>query len=163
MLVGALTVLTMKSSLKEDAPQQEAATNTLHLDLIIFAHKPLKIKRRLELSVSVDGSMAQHTHPKVDQDGHGQYCHDRILINDTANCKNLTYQGGRFLKLEQLIGARGFCRLSVSKKNRVAPIGSRTSQFHLVRWVHAGFYHDHACHDHPGPLWGWFIGLLGKL
>jgi hypothetical protein len=55
----------MKSSLKEDAPQQGAATNALHLNLIIFAYKaPIKIKRRLELSVSVDGSMAQHPTPK---------------------------------------------------------------------------------------------------
>ena len=29
-------------------------------------------------------------HPKVDQDGHGQHDHGRILINDAENTKNPT-------------------------------------------------------------------------
>ena len=35
-------------------------------------------------------------HPKVDQDGHGQHGHGRILINDAANCKILLLVGDIF-------------------------------------------------------------------
>ena len=39
-------------------------------------------------------------HPTVDQDGHGQHGHGRILINDAAKQRNPTsYRGYFFLKV----------------------------------------------------------------
>ena len=65
----------------------------------------------------------------MDQDGHGQHGHDRILINDAAKQRNPTsYRGFFFLKvaIDRAPGALSIAGLK--KENLKQEVGFRNSR-----------------------------------
>ena len=63
-------------------------------------------------------------YPKVDQDGHGQYGHGRILINDAAKQQNPTsHLRFLFLRPEIDMGPGALSIATLKKKNRKWEVG----------------------------------------
>ena len=67
-------------------------------------------------------------HPKVDQDGHGQHDHGRILINDAANCKIRLPVGDFFLKVAIDRGPGPLSITGLKKKNTMQEVGFLNSR-----------------------------------
>ena len=99
-------------------------------------------------------------HPKVDQDGHGQQDHGRILINDAAKQQNPTSHRGYFSFKVAIDRAPG--RLSIAglkKKCPLQEVGFCCFAVSLIRilswpcWSTFGCYIGLLCHLHApqGP------------